>query len=89
MSRHTVNIANPEPGETHAIVGYDRMLHQYFVQFWGVVQGEAIVTREWEGRDLMRLVGVLELPEALITRLLQESVGMAGTNTLRDWRKEC
>ncbi len=89
MSRHIVSIARPEPGETHAIVGYDRILNHYFVQFWGVAQGEAVVTREWEGRDLMRAVDVLEMPDALITLLLQEFVGMARTNTLRDWRSEC
>jgi len=54
-----------------------------------VAQGEAVVTREWEGRDLMRAVDVLEMPDALITLLLQEFVGMARTNTLRDWRSEC
>ena len=87
MSRHTVRIANPEAGETHAVIGYDRMLEQYFVQVYGISDTrEEVVTREFDGAELSDAGVLLHLPEPLVFLLLREASGMAETNVWMDWR---
>jgi hypothetical protein len=86
MSRHIVNIANPEAGETHAVIGYDRMLGQYFVQVCAIADVGEVVTREFDGDELMASGVRLALPEELVFLLLREAAGLSAANVCMDWR---
>jgi len=89
MSRHTVRIANPEAGETHAVIGYDRMLGQYFVQVYGISDiREEVITREFDGAELSHAGLLLHLPEPLLLLLMREASGMVETNVWMDWRED-
>ncbi len=87
MSRHIVNIENPEAGETHAVIGYDRMLNQHYVQVYTLERdGHETVTREFDG-DAMITSGVrMNIPDALVFLLIREAAGIADTNVCMDWR---
>ena len=86
MSRHIVNIANPEAGETHAVIGYDRMLGQYFVQVCAIADVGEVVIREFDGDELMASGVRLALPEELVFLLLREAAGLSAANVCMDWR---
>ena len=86
MSRHIVNIANPEAGETHAVIGYDRMLGQYFVQLCAIADVGEVVTREFDGDELMAAGVRLAMPEELVFLLLREAAGLSSANVCMDWR---
>ncbi len=86
MSRHIVNIANPEAGETHAVIGYDRMLGQYFVQVCAIADVGEVVTREFDGDELMAAGVRLNMPEELVLLLLREAAGLCTANVCMDWR---
>ena len=86
MSRHIVNIANPEAGETHAVIGYDRMLGQYFVQVCAIADVGEVVTREFHGDELTAAGVRLAMPEELVFLLLREAAGLSSANVCMDWR---
>ena len=86
MSRHIVNIANPEAGETHAVIGFDRMLGQYFVQVCAIADVGEVVTREFDGDELMAAGVRLNMPEELVLLLLREAAGLSAANVCMDWR---
>jgi hypothetical protein len=83
MSRH---IANPEAGETHAVIGYDRRLGQYFVQVCAIADVGEVVTREFNGDELMAAGVKLAMPEELVFLLLREAAGLSTANVCMDWR---
>lgn len=86
MSRHIVNIANPKAGETHAVIGYDRMLGQYFVQVCAIADVGEVVTREFDGDELMAAGVRLTMPEELVLLLLREAAGLSSANVCMGWR---
>jgi hypothetical protein len=86
MSRHIVQITNPGVGETHAVVGYDRMLGQYFVQICAIADVGEVVTREFDGMDLRQAGVTLDIPDALLCRLMREAAGLSDANVCMDWR---
>lgn len=89
MSRHVVDIANPNAGETHAVIGWDRMLERYFVQIYASEGDDEKVTREWEGEGLSELVEngiLLVMPADLVGQLMYEATGFANANGCIDWR---
>ena len=81
-----VNIANPEAGETHAVIGYDRMLGQYFVQVCAIADVGEVVTREFDGDELMAAGVGLNMPKELVLLLLREAAGLSAANVCMDWR---
>ena len=81
-----MNIANPQAGETHAVIGYDRMLGQYFVQVCAIADVGEVVTREFDGDELMAAGVRLALPEEPVFLLLREAAGLSAANVCMDWR---
>jgi len=86
MSRHTVHITNPEPGETYAVIGYDRMLGQHYVQVCAIADVGEVVTREFEGDEMITSGVRLAVPEQLFFLLLREETGLSDANVCMDWR---
>lgn len=85
MSRHKVNLREPREDVDHAVIGYDRPLNEYFVQYFDAA-GEVVAIED--GVDPHDMGDVLEIHESLLDVLNKEAAGVIDPNYCLDWRQD-